>query len=132
MNDQEKRLELKRLEDDLRNKGLSRREFINRVKGLGLGFGAAFVLGIKHADAFEPGNLEQTLDVKSTSSVVDDIIQEARPKDPIDGVDQNDMARYARFYRRGFARYARYARYARVYPRYGRAYGRVYGRVIRR
>jgi len=124
-----KQQELKAIQDELQTKGLSRRKFLNRLQAIGVGFGAAVVLGVKNADALagpEPG-----VSLSSTNPVVDEIIAEGvqgleGPELDADGKPiQTAQYYYARGYRRGYARYARgYARYARGYARYARGYAR--------
>jgi hypothetical protein len=136
-----KQQELKEIQDELQTKGLSRRKFLNRLQAVGVGFGAAFVLGVNNADA--RGNAEAGLNVASTNPALDDIIAEGRDSgvdvSPDGAVDADgnpvQLAQYGRGYyrgyRRGYARYARgYARYARGYARYARYYQR-YNRYAR-
>jgi len=147
-----KQQELKAIQDELQTNGLSRRKFLNRLQAIGVGFGAAMVLGVKNADAL--GAEEPGVNLSSTNPVVDDIIAEGRQGPAGEEFDADgkpiQMAQYARYYGRGYSRgyarygrygryaryaryyqrYARYARYARYYQRYGR-YGR-YARGYRR
>jgi hypothetical protein len=110
--------ELKRLQNDLKT-GLSRREFVTRLKGLGLGFGAAFMFGLREAQALGAGELEEGLGLKSSNPAVDRIIGEGQSNRDNGGDAQRKVAAtYARIYGR-YARYTRYARYAR-YARYTR------------
>ena len=39
------------IQDELKSAGVSRRGFIDRIKSLGLGFGAAVTLGVEAAEA---------------------------------------------------------------------------------
>jgi len=132
-----KQAELKKLEDELRSGGLSRRIFLNRLSALGIGFGAAATLGLKGADAAV--NPETGVSVSSDSPAVDEILAESEGLG--DGVDPNDpmqhMAQYRRYYRRGYRRYRRgyrrsYRRYRRGYRRFYRRYARGYRRFYRR
>jgi hypothetical protein len=132
MDDRGKRKDLKQLQRDLKT-GLSRRAFVNRLKGLGLGFGAAFMLGLKEAQALGAAELEEGLDLKSSNPAVDRIIHEGQDPGTRAGEAEQRMAavRYARRYARVYTRYARvYARYARIYARYARVYAR-YARYAR-
>lgn len=126
-----KRQELQRVQNELKKGGVSRRRFLDSMKGLGVGFGAAFLLGMKGANAtrVDPG-----VSVKSTNPAIDGIVKDgeaAQAPEP-DSADGNlQVAQYFRVYRRGYRRYRRYyRRYARFYNRYSRYYGR-YGRYRR-
>lgn len=124
----------------LNNEGLSRRAFLDRLKLIGVGFGAAFVLGVRDADAGIRSDAAVSL--KSTNPALNNIIEEGRKDlgleddrhgrgraDPnADGDGQRIQTAYARFYHRGYGR--GYGRYGRFYGRYGRGYGR-YGRYAR-
>lgn len=136
--------ELKQVQDELTKGGVSRRKFLDSMKALGVGFGAAFVLGIKDADAL--ANLDPGVTVKSTNPAVDDIVKDAQNDLSLDGGETGregefQVAQYGRVYgrayrrgyRRGYRRYGRY--YRRRYRRYGRFYRRGYrryGRIYRR
>jgi hypothetical protein len=138
-----KQQELKNVEEELKKGGVSRRRFLDSMKALGVGFGAAFVLGIKDADALT--NLDPRVTVKSTNPAVDDVIKDAQDELSLDQAGEGSegefqTAQYFRVYRRGYRRYRRgylrgYRRYARGYfrgyRRYARGFGR-YGRVYRR
>jgi hypothetical protein len=118
MDDGRKSKELNELQKDLKT-GLSRRAFVKRLKGLGLGFGAAFMLGWKEAQALGARELEEGLGLKSSNPAVDRIIGEGENNRDNSGEAQTKVAaRYARVYGR-YARYTRYTRYTR-YARYSR------------
>jgi hypothetical protein len=128
-----KQQELKHLQDALKEGTVSRRSFLDRMKGLGVGFGAAFLLGMKEADA---ALVDSGVNVKSTNPAIDNIVKDGQPEQALGDPDANmQVAQYLRVYRRGYRRYGRYyrryrryyRRYARYYGRYGRYYGR-YGR----
>jgi hypothetical protein len=70
-----KRQELQRVQDELKNGGVSRRNFLDRMKGLGVGFGAAFLLGIKESHA---SRLDPSVSVKSTNPAIDDIVKDGQ------------------------------------------------------
>ena len=119
-----KRQELQRVQDELKKGGVSRRRFLDSMKGLGVGFGAAFLLGVKGANAtrVDPG-----VGVKSTNPAIDGIVKdgEAAQADPENPEGKLQVAQYFRVYRRFYRRYRRgYFRYARFYNRYARFYGR--------
>lgn len=144
-----KQEELKKIQEELKETGLSRRNFIDRLKGLGVGFGAAFVLGSSNADARDE---KGAVSVKSTNPAVDDILEEAKeaqldesgesqevqagegkvnPDDPLSHMAYRRFyrRRYRRFYRRGYRRFW----YRRFYRRrYRRFYRRGYRRFYRR
>ena len=132
---EKKQEELKQLQTELQTSGLSRRKFLNRLQALGIGFGAAFVLGVRNADALgHPDGVNLT----STNEALDNIIAEGRDGDPAEELDadgnpvqtaQYGYGRYNRYYRR----YSRYNRYYRRYNRYNRynRYSR-YNRYYRR
>jgi hypothetical protein len=129
-----KQRELRRLQEELKKGRLSRRGFLDSMKALGVGFGAAFVLGIKDADALS--GQEPEVSVKSANPAVDEVIKDAQSPDLVgrrqDGEFQIAYRRvYHRFYRRGYRRYGR--GYRRFYNRfYGRGYRRGFRRVYRR
>lgn len=136
------------IQNELNNEGLSRRAFLDRLKLIGVGFGAAFVLGVRDADAGVRS--DATVSLKSTNPAVNNIIEEGRKdlgleddrhgrgaaQPGADGEDARIQTAYARFYHRGYGRgYGRYGRYGRFYGRYGRGYGRYarfYNRFYRR
>ncbi len=128
-----KQQELKHLQDALKEGTVSRRSFLDRMKGLGVGFGAAFLLGMKEADA---ALVDTGVNVKSTNPAIDDIVKDGLNEQTLDDPDANtQVAQYFRVYRRGYRRYRRYyRRYRRYYRRYSRYYGRYrrgYGRYAR-
>jgi hypothetical protein len=136
-----KQHELRRIQEALKKGRLSRRGFLDSMKALGVGFGAAFMLGIKDADAL-PGQ-EPAVSVKSANPAVDEVLKDAQSPDPAgrrqEGEFQLAYRRfYRRFYRRGYRRYGRgyrrfYSRfYRRGYRRYARGYSRFYRRFFRR
>ena len=117
--------ELKRLQEELKQ-GLSRRNFLGRLKGAGVGFGAAFVLGVDQAAALT--DPDANVSVKSTNPAVDGILTESAKDPAIDG--GKDSAKepltrlayrrfFRRFYRRGYRRffYRRFF-YRRFYRRW--------------
>ena len=125
-----KQQELKHLQDALKDGTVSRRIFLDRMKGLGVGFGAAFLLGMKEADA---ALVDSGVKVKSTNPAIDKIVQDGQTEQALDDPDANtQVAQYFRVYRRGYRRYRRYyRRYRRYYRRYARSYRRGYGRYAR-
>jgi nitroreductase len=62
MGEREKLHQAQEIQRELNDKGLSRRAFLDRLKILGVGFGAAAMLGVRDADADWPApGLEDTL-----------------------------------------------------------------------
>ncbi|MGO9005969.1 MAG: hypothetical protein ACLQIQ_11650 [Beijerinckiaceae bacterium] len=67
------------IQNELKPAGLSRRGFIDRIKALGLGFGAAVALGAEGAKA---SNAPATsVNIKSTNPALDGIINEGRKEE---------------------------------------------------
>ncbi len=89
-------------------------QFLDSMKGLGVGFGAAFLLGMNKADAAADAGVK----VKSTNPAIDHIVEEGQaqqPHDTTEGADPNmQVAQYFRVYRRGYRRY--YRRYRPLLP----------------
>jgi len=139
MHDREKEHQAQQIQRELNDKGLSRRAFLDRLKVLGVGFGAAAILGVRDADA--DIRSDASVSLKSTNPALNNIIEEGRQDLGAEGDGPNvQMAygRYSRGYSRGYSRhyarysrhYARYARYSRHYARYSR-YSRHYARYAR-
>jgi hypothetical protein len=124
-----KQQELQRVQNELKNGGVSRRRFLDSMKGLGVGFGAAFLLGIKESHA---SRLDPSVSVKSTNPAIDDIVKDGQAAQEAASAPENaeknlQLAQYFRVYRRGYRRFYRryhryYSRYARFYRRYSRVY----------
>lgn len=131
INEEARKEELKKIQQSLKEGGLSRRIFLDRMKVIGVGFGAAFLLGVKDADAAV--NTEAAADVTSTNPALDEILAEAKEAHAEEG-DEGEFLSAQRRYRRGYRRYGRAYRrgYRRVYRRGYRRYGRVYRRGYRR
>jgi hypothetical protein len=139
MSEREKLQQAQEIQRELNDKGLSRRAFLDRLKVLGVGFGAAAMLGVRDADA--DVRSDASLSLKSTNPALNNIIEEGR-QDLLgaegDGL-KTQMAdgRYSRGYSRHYSRYsrhyARYSRYSRHYARYARysRYSRHYARYSR-
>ena len=133
-NRETRRQQALRIQQELNSEGLSRRALFNRLSLLGAGFGAAYILGAKAAEAgVRP---DAVVNLKSTDPALNRIIEEGRPSLPPPGEDRVQLAQYGRVYGRAYPRvYGRgYPRvYNRVFPRvYSRGYPRVYGRVYPR
>jgi hypothetical protein len=120
MSDREKLQQAQEIQRELNDKGLSRRAFLDRLKVLGVGFGAAAMLGVRDADA--DVRSDASLSLKSTNPALNNIIEEGRQDLLGDGpnVQMAYSRGYSRHYARYSRRYARYARYSRHYARYSR------------
>jgi hypothetical protein len=130
MGDREKLHQAQEIQRELNDKGLSRRAFLDRLKVLGVGFGAAAMLGVRDADA--DIRSDASLRLKSTDPALNNIIEEGRQDLLGDGPNiQMADGRYSRKYSRRYARYARYSRRYARYARYSRRYAR-YARYSRR
>ena len=133
--DQDKKRQAEAIEQELK-RGLSRRAFIDRLKAIGVGFGAAFVFGVTRSEAAVPG--EALVSLKSTNPVLNDIV-EGSQQDPaldnetasvLDDVDEEARLQLAQ-YRRVPYRRLPYGRviYKRI-PYLRGPYGRIpYRRV---
>ena len=131
MSDREKLKQAQEIQRELNDRGLSRRAFLDRLKVLGVGFGAAAMLGVRDADA--DVHSDASLSLKSTNPALNNIIEEGRQDRLGDGpnVQMAYSRGYSRGYSRHYARYSRrYARYSRHYARYAR-YSRHYARYAR-
>ena len=64
------------IQKELNTEGLSRRAFLDRLKVLGAGFGAAYMLGVKDADA--AARPDEVVSLKSTNPALNNIIEEGR------------------------------------------------------
>lgn len=84
-----KQKELGKLQEELREAGLSRRSLVKRLSAVGVGFGAAAVLGIHKAFASQG-----VVDVSSTNPAVNEILAQAKEARPARYAQQRQ--RYAR------------------------------------
>lgn len=117
----DKDAELKKIEQDLKEAGLSRRNFLNRLSAAGVGFGAALTLGLRGAEAAT----QATIDVSSTNPAVANILSEPQQADTPAGEPPMQVAQYHRYYRRGYRRFGPHGGYRRFYRRgYNRGYRR--------
>ena len=105
------------IQDELKSAGVSRRGFIDRIKSLGLGFGAAVALGVEAAEARTAP--DASVNLTSTNPVFDAIINEAGKQEgqKEQGEKQIQEAWYRRFYRRFYGRGFR-GGYRRFYRRW--------------
>jgi hypothetical protein len=108
MNDEleSKRKALGRITEELNDSRLSRRGLLDRLKGLGVGFGAAFMMGIRESGAHTAA--DATARLKSSNSALNDIIEEAPQPRGADGApggeDRPVQTSYVRAFRRVFRR----------------------------
>jgi len=129
------------IQNDLSNGGLSRRALLNRLKVLGVGFGAAYMLGIKDAGA--EVRSDTMVNLRSTNLALNDIIEEGRRNVPSAGEDPRVRTAaqeygpgyrrvYGRVYKKGYAKlYGR--EYKKVYKKgYAKLYGREYKKVYKK
>ncbi|HEY5067570.1 MAG TPA: hypothetical protein VIJ04_22435 [Xanthobacteraceae bacterium] len=107
-------MDVKDISRELSKGGLSRRGLSDRLKALGIGFGAAFALGMTGAHAATAPDAGVAL--KSTNPVIDNIIQGPQMPTANVGTPMEQTAWYHRHYFRGYFRYARF--YQRWYHRW--------------
>ena len=125
MSNQDKQREIQALQAELINGGLSRRTFLNRLKGLGIGFGAAFILNVdgSGADAKAagvPGPVDG-LSVQSSNPALSAVMEEGQEdrrssRDPANS-DQ-DEKKFAETYTK------KYTKYSKGYDKYSKGYGK--------
>ena len=135
--------ELQQLQDELKQGKLSRRDFINRLTKLGVGAGAAYMLGIHNAYAH--AHLSRDVRIASTDPALNTILSDGVPGPQSGrGLIDTEVAQlplphpppplphppppYYR-YDRQYSSYDRhepppYSRYDRTYTRYDRTYSR--------
>ncbi len=130
--DQDKKRQAEAIEQELK-RGLSRRAFIDRLKAIGVGFGAAFVFGVNRSEAAVPG--EALVSLKSTNPVLNDIVEGSQQDQALDNETASALDEEARLqlaqYRRVSYRRLPYGRviYKRI-PYLRGPYGRIpYRRV---
>ena len=99
--------ELNDITQQLHDGQLSRRGLSDRLKALGLGFGAAFVLGISGAQASV--NPDATVNLNSTHPAISSIIKDgmATGQTATDAKNFQQVAWFRRFFRRFFNRFYR-------------------------
>ena len=123
--DQEKKQQAKKLEQALNN-GLSRRAFLDGLKAIGAGFGAAFVFGVNRSEAAVPA--DGMVNLTSANPALNDIVEDSQRQNAGAASETDEEARVQ------LAQYGRLP-YGRIgYRRvpYPRVYGRVvpYGRIV--
>lgn len=98
--------QLNDITEQLQNGRLSRRGLSDRLKALGIGFGAAFVLGIGGAQAST--HPDATVALKSTNPAINSVIQDGMGTgQTATGLEGQQYAWYRRFFRRFFHRFYR-------------------------
>jgi len=109
----------KQIQDELKSASVSRRGFIDRIKSLGFGFGAAVTLGVDGAEAREAP--DTSVNLNSTNPALNAIINEAdKPEGQKKPGDEGiQMAWYRRFFRR-FYRRGWHGGYRRFFRRFYR------------
>ncbi|MCI0466163.1 MAG: hypothetical protein L0Y57_04040 [Beijerinckiaceae bacterium] len=102
------------IQDELQSANVSRRNFIDRIKNLGFGFGASVFFGLEGAEA--RGTPDTAVNLTSTNPALDAILNEAGKAEDQTGPGEKkvQVAWYRRIYRRFGAR--RFFR--RVYRRF--------------
>jgi hypothetical protein len=113
-----KRQGAKAIQEELNKKRLSRRGLLQRLRLMGVGFGAAYLLSGKEAEAVarSEGEGSDTLaSLKSTNPALKEIIDEGRKESPLgeESADDDPSSRTKIAYRRFFRRF-----YRRVYRRF--------------
>ncbi len=124
MNDEQAKIqqELSEIQSELNTTGMSRRKFLDRLKGVGLGFGAVTVVGTGAAQAHTS---EGAVGLKTTNAALGKVVEdEPQAAAEVEGEQNQQEAQY--YYRRRFYRPRYYYRpYRRFYyrrPIYRRRY----------
>lgn len=113
MNDdsEKKQQDIARIAKELSDSKLSRRDLLDRLKSVGVGFGAAFVLGMKQSDAHSAP--EATAKLKSSNPALNNIIGEDSAVENLGAAAAEGRPMQSVAYLRGFRRVFR-----RVYRRF--------------
>src|SRR6266436_9233747 len=101
MHDRGKEHQAQQIQRELNDKGLSRRAFLDRLKVLGVGFGAAAMLGVRDADAGVQSDASVSLE--STNPTLNNIIEEGR-QDLVGEDGPNILVAEEGRYSRGYSR----------------------------
>jgi hypothetical protein len=106
------------IQDELKPASVSRRGFIDRIKSLGFGFGAAVVLGVDGAEARDAP--DTSVNLTSTNPVLNTIINEAGKQEgqTEPGEKRIQEAWYRRFYNRFYRRFGWRRHFRRFYRRF--------------
>jgi hypothetical protein len=119
MHQDSKKQQAKAIQTELNSARLSRRGLFDRLKSVGVGFGAAYVLGLGAADAAirsDATDVGATAKLNSSDPALNQIIEEGRERQ--EGAAEErpiQTAWFRRFFARGYSRYAR--SYFRVFAR---------------
>jgi hypothetical protein len=118
MNDKstDDRLDVSDISRELSEGRLSRRGLADRLKILGLGFGAAFALGVAGAQAATAPDAAVAL--KSTNVAIDSIIKGPQMPAAAVGTPLQKTAYFHRWFRRFYNRFFYNRHYFRTYGRY--------------
>jgi hypothetical protein len=113
-----KHQDAKAIQEELNQKRLSRRGLLQRLRLMGVGFGATYLLSGKDAEAVarSEGEASDTLaSLKSSNPALKEIIDEGRKESPLgeEGADEDRSSHTRIAYRRFFRRF-----YRRVYRRF--------------
>ena len=96
-------MDVSEISKELKQGNLSRRGLANRLKLLGLGFGAAFALGVTGAQAATTPDASVTL--KSTNVAIDSIIKGPAVPTAAVGTPLEKTAWFRRWFRRYYTRW---------------------------
>jgi hypothetical protein len=118
MNDKstDNRLDVSDISRELSEGRLSRSGLADRLKVLGLGFGAAFALGVGGAQAATTPDAAVAL--KSTNVAIDSIIKGPQVPVAAVGTPLEKMAFFRRWFRRFYNRFFYHRHYFRTYGRF--------------
>jgi hypothetical protein len=89
----ERRQQAKKIQEELNQKRLSRRGLFQRFRVLGVGFGAAYLLGAKEAGAVANGDgkaSDAVASLKSTNPALNEVIDEGRQHSAPGGESADD------------------------------------------
>jgi hypothetical protein len=108
----------KAIQEELNQKRLSRRGLLQRLRLMGVGFGAAYLLSGKDAEAVarsEGAGGDTLATLKSSNPALKEIIDEGRKESPLgeESADEDRSSHTRIAYRRFFRRF-----YRRVYRRF--------------
>ena len=122
MNDDQAKIqqELDSIQQELNTTGMSRRNFLDRLKGVGLGFGAVAIAGT----AAQAHTNEGAVGLKTTNAALGKVVEDNQQQEvaEVEGEQNPQLAQYYyrpryfyRRYRRFFYRRFFYRRYRRYY-----------------
>ncbi len=117
MNDEQAKIqqELSEIQTELNTKGMSRRNFLDRLKGVGIGFGAVAVVGTTAAQAHTN---EGSVGLKTTNAALGKVVEDSQQEAAeVEGEHNQQEAQY--YYRRRYFYRPRYfyRRYRRFFYR---------------